>query len=560
LEAVIGLPSGLFYGTGIPASILVMNKEGAQEREHVVFINADRDYEEGKAQNFLRAEDISRIVDAYRELTSGAVEAIPAYGRRVPISEIKDEGFNCNIRRYVDNAPPPEPHDVRAHLHGGVPLAEVDAMQPFWDNYGGLRARCFVPRESVGVPPSGGPSPAHASSGGKLPAEGLQAAEDQGAYGKAAYLDFSPEIEERRQLSEIVKDDPSVGHAHKAFIDLLEGWWQANLPHVEALAPTDGEKGNVYELRRLLLGSIESALAEQSLLSPHQVRGGLARYFEYFKPEFKSIAFSGWGAELIPDEDILQSQFPDVLAEMEHKRSRIAELDALFNAANEEDFEDEDGTGVMADEVVKALKDELKEVTARYKLAFKELKALVADLFTEMKAADQIPEGKKRGDYAVKGKATAPDFASARILFDLAFRIDFKSDFRAPIEQRINQGEQDYAKALALEGKLRTHKALEDEAKQLKADIRATEKKRDDLVAAARAKIDTDEARRVILERLHRELIAIYQRFLNAHQRACLKQLENLHGKYAVTATEIEQERDAATQKLKGFLEELGYE
>ena len=78
LEAVIGLPAGLFYGTGIPACVLVMNKKDAPKRKHVVFINADRDYREGKAQNFLRAEDISRIVHAYRTLSTGERDEFPA--------------------------------------------------------------------------------------------------------------------------------------------------------------------------------------------------------------------------------------------------------------------------------------------------------------------------------------------------------------------------------------------------------------------------------------------------------------------------------------------------
>ena len=119
-EAYFLVPAGLFYGTGIPACVLVMNKADAGAREHVVFINADRDYREGKAKNFLRLEDISRIVHAYRTLSRGLREALPGYGRRVPVGEIAGEDFNCNIRRYVDNAPPPEPHDVRAHLHGGA--------------------------------------------------------------------------------------------------------------------------------------------------------------------------------------------------------------------------------------------------------------------------------------------------------------------------------------------------------------------------------------------------------------------------------------------------------
>ncbi len=143
LEAVIGLPGNLFYGTGIPACILVMNKAGAAERKQVLFVNADREYKEGKAQNFLRPEDSDKIVQAYRE-----GENVPAYARLVPIDEIAVEDYNCNIRRYVDNAPPPEPQDVYAHLHGGVPGTEIDALAHFWDNYLGLRESCFIPRSA----------------------------------------------------------------------------------------------------------------------------------------------------------------------------------------------------------------------------------------------------------------------------------------------------------------------------------------------------------------------------------------------------------------------------
>lgn len=143
LEAVIGLPSNLFYGTGIPACIMVMNKAGRQERDSVLFINADREYREGKAQNHLRPEDIDKIIYAYRSPAD-----IPAYSRHVPIAEIVAEEYNCNIRRYVDNAPPPEPQDVRAHLHGGIPLVEVDNLQHYWDNYAPLRGDLFVRRET----------------------------------------------------------------------------------------------------------------------------------------------------------------------------------------------------------------------------------------------------------------------------------------------------------------------------------------------------------------------------------------------------------------------------
>ena len=456
LDAVIGLPAGLFYGTGIPACVLVMNKKDAASRKHVFFINADREYREGKAQNFLRPEDISKMVHVYRERKN-----VEGYARLVPVSEIAAEDFNCNIRRYVDNAPPPEPHDVRAHLHGGVPVVEIDALHHFWKNYPGLRERVFVPRTKNNI-----------------------------------YSDFTPAVVDRRALAELVKSDPGVAKAHARFLETLELWWKEHLPLIEALAPKNGKRGNVYELRRQLLVSVAATFAKQTLLTEHQIRGALASYFDLFKPEFKSIAFSGWGPELIPDDDILQSQFPDILAQMEQKRLRLAELSALFAAADEEDYEDSDDIGVLPDSEVKALRAELKEAKAQAKLSKKEQR-------------DQ-------------------------------------SKF--------------IARAEAAGKRLARHKALEDEERQLKADLRATEKKKEELVAAAREKIDRDEARRVILDRLHLLLIQTYEGYLRSDQRACLAALENLHAKYAVTAKIIEAKRDAEAAKLKKFLAELGYE
>ncbi len=466
LESVIGLPAGLFYGTGIPACVLVFDKSGAAKRKNVLFINADREFREGKAQNYLRPEDLAKIVHVHRERRDA-----PAYARLVPHSEIAAEEWNCNIRRYVDNAPPPEPHDVRAHLHGGVPLVEIDALHRFWNNYPGLRESIFVAAVSD-----------------------RRTKSDR----RSAYADFAPHITHRRDLAAIVQSDPALAAAHAGFHQTLAKWWKRNLPHVIALAPDGAKKGNVYELRRLLIASIAQAFKGDTLLTGHQIRGALARYFEFFKPDLKSIAFSGWGAELIPDDDILQSQFPEVLADLERKRLRIAELAALLAAADEEDYEDSDDTGILPGSEVKDLKTKLKEIRAQAKLAKKEKRN------RDLKTYD--------------------------------------------------------AEASAIEEKLDRHKALEDESKQLKAEIRATEKRRDDLAAAARAKIDADQAKKVILARLQRILTETYDAYLRADSRACLAALENLHVKYAVTAHVIEAKRDAEAVKLKAFLKELGYE
>lgn len=523
LEAIVGLPSNLFYGTGIPACILVLNKEGAANREQVLFINADREYREGKAQNHLRPEDIDKIICAYR-----TGEEIPAYARPVPKAEIIAEDYNCNIRRYVDNAPPPEPHDVRAHLHGGVPKVEVESLAHYWDNYAQLEDDLFVPRDDV-------------------------------------YLDFAPVLTDKRDIAELVATHQSVTTRQGQLLQTLEAWWQQNLPIIEALAPDaanqQAKPKNVYVMRSSLMTSIEKALTDQNLLTPFQVRGAFANYVDILKADFKSIAASGWGPELIPDEEILQSQFPLVLEELEQAQVRLAELQALLAAASEEDFEDVDDTGALPADEVKSKKDELKEKTAEWKAQLKTAKALATDLFTEMKVAGVLPAGAKKAYYCTEGFAqNDPQIANGQRILDLASAQGHVSDFIPSLKEAMEQGQLALDCASNISTSLERHKALEDEVKALKATIKGIENKRDELVESARAKITADEARTVIVERLRRLLMAIYQGYMRADQRACIKAIENLWGKYAVTAKTIEAERDAASEQLQAFLVELGYE
>lgn len=122
LEAVVGLPSGLFYGTGIPACLLIINKNKTAERKNkVLFINSELEFEEGKNQNKLRSQDIKKILATFDDY-----QDIKRYAKVVNISEIQENDFNLNIRRYADTSPPPEIFDVRAILHGGIPVREVE--------------------------------------------------------------------------------------------------------------------------------------------------------------------------------------------------------------------------------------------------------------------------------------------------------------------------------------------------------------------------------------------------------------------------------------------------
>ena len=521
LDAVIGLPPSLFYGTGIPACILVMNKEHAAERDDVLFINADREYREGKAQNFLRPEDMAKIVHVYRERKN-----VPGYARVVPCSEIKREDYNCNIRRYVDNAPPPEPQDVRAHIHGGVPTAEVDALKRFWRNYPGLREDCFVPR-------SGDPK----------------------------YCDFAEAIGTRRDIAGLIREHDGVTQTHAAFMQRLDDWWSGNLPTIQQIEPGDGKQtgGNVYAVRRALVASIDEAFANQTLLNDFQLRGAMANAIDGLKVDLKSIAASGWGPELIPDDDILQSQFPELIEEMAAKRARIDELNALFTAADEEDFEDEDGTGVLGSENVSALREDEKAAKEALKRLVKKAKDQVNLIKIDLDVRDAWPKGVKKGDVKIGGTQSAPDFQSARRTLQIVVAGNVESLFANPVTALVEDGEALVARLQRTQASLAAHKALEDEVKALKAELRTAEKKKDELVEQAREKIGREEAREEILKRFHRIVRVTYRHYLEADRRAMTAAIENLHDKYAVTLRDIEDQRTNAASELDGYLKALGY-
>nr|WSU76499.1 type I restriction-modification system subunit M [Streptomyces anulatus] len=133
IEAVIGLGPNLFYGTGIPACVLVLRpprrKRGEREKK-VLFINADRDFTAGRNQNELGPEHVEKIVTVFQ-----AWRQLPGYSRAVEVKDLLAAEGNLNIRRWVDNSPPAEPQDVRAHLYGGVPVSEVAGKEQLFTAY-----------------------------------------------------------------------------------------------------------------------------------------------------------------------------------------------------------------------------------------------------------------------------------------------------------------------------------------------------------------------------------------------------------------------------------------
>jgi type I restriction enzyme M protein len=254
IEAIIGLPPNLFYGAGIPACILVMRPDSGRKlparRGQVLFINADAEFHAGRAQNYLRPEHIEKIVSTFDRY-----EDVPAYSRRVGLDELRESDFNLNIRRYVDNAPPPEPHDVRAHLQGGVPLAEI-------------RAR-----------------------GAGFEAIGLEVAQVFAERADGRYADFAAGLAGRADVRARVEGDAGVKAKVAALNAAARAWW---LAHAEGLARLP-ERRDLNRVRAEFLETFDAALSSVGMLDRFRLAGVVAGWWSDSLPDLKTLMEQGFG-------------------------------------------------------------------------------------------------------------------------------------------------------------------------------------------------------------------------------------------------------------------------
>jgi type I restriction enzyme M protein len=367
LEAVIGLAPNLFYGTGIPACILILRQhvhEGArlisgkppERRGKVLFINADREFFEGRAQNFLLPEHAEKIVSIYDQYL-----AVDGFSAVVDNATLAANGFNLNIRRYADNSPPAEPHDVRAHLVGGIPKAEVAAQQKLFDAHGFSPSPLLVERD-------------------------------------AKYLDFNPEIGRREDIKAAIESDERLLAKETQLVAAFDTWWLTHSPGISAIAGELGSTSALITLRNELLRSFSDALGPLGMLDEFQVRGIIAGFWNQTKYDFLSLQARGakgvidaWRTSILtamgdksskdnPLEHklvkLLMSEFVDTITELDAKK---AELESQIKAASPKEAAGEDGEdaeaaeddadeeGAATEEQVKAWKRDLSTVKRQLK-------------------------------------------------------------------------------------------------------------------------------------------------------------------------------------------------
>ncbi|MFF3408436.1 N-6 DNA methylase [Streptomyces sp. NPDC002742] len=261
IEAVVGLAPNLFYGTGIPACVIVLRAPGREERRDrrgkVLFINADREFHAEHAQNVLLPEHVEKIVSTFH-----AFKDVERLARVVDRAELEENDFDLTIRRYVDNTPPPEPQDVRAYLVGGVPVAEIEAKKPLLDAYG-IRVRdLFAVREH-----------------------------DLG------YVDFLPEGEhpDATRLAELASAREQNLRA------VFEEWWGSETERIAALEPVEGDnrtererKAQLACLRADLIDSCQERLLRVGLLDRYALADAVAGWWQDVKNDLKALSVHGF--------------------------------------------------------------------------------------------------------------------------------------------------------------------------------------------------------------------------------------------------------------------------
>ncbi len=245
IKGIIGLPPNLFYGTGIPACIIVIDKEEAGTRRGVFMIDASKGFVKDGAKNRLRERDIRKIVDVFR----GQIEE-PGYSRLVPLEEIAANDYNLNIPRYIDSSEPEDLHDLQAHLKGGIPQRDVDALGAYWQAFPGLRAALFVENGRPGY---------------------------VGTHGHASL--------------QTILEHPDFRAFRQMVLERFDGWRQAHEPRLRALQVNDRPR----DLIRALADDLLTRFQGIPLIDPYDIYQALMDYWgETMQDDAYLIASLGW--------------------------------------------------------------------------------------------------------------------------------------------------------------------------------------------------------------------------------------------------------------------------
>lgn len=256
IKAVIGLPANLFYGTGIPACIIVIDKKEAANRTGIFMIDASKGFEKDGPKNRLRPRDMRKVIDTYL-----AGEEVERYSRMVPLAEISDtkNNYNLNIPRYIDATEPEDIQDLEAHLKGGIPNRDLDALSDYWDAFPNLRDELFKPLR-----------------------EGY------------SELTVDPD-----RVAKVIEEAEDVKVFTSAVSKAVEAWWDSHRTQLEAIDSQTKPQELIEEIGDDLLGKFH----DRPLISEYSVYEQLMSYWnDTMHDDVTLIVGAGWVEAAQPRE------------------------------------------------------------------------------------------------------------------------------------------------------------------------------------------------------------------------------------------------------------------
>ena len=347
IDAIIGLPANIFFGTGIPTIIIVLRQE--RERNDVLMIDASKHFIKVGKNNHLQASDIKRIVDCVTHRRE-----LPKFSRIVPKAEIVANGYNLNIPRYVDSAEPTEQWDIFATMHGGIPKAELAQFADYWAAFDGLQTALFTDNGTPYVQPKTDNLKAAMQSHASVLHYQAQFAEN--------FADFTASLgtlliepmetlnisQTQQQLAELIREKVQAMPLLDFYTayQKLDDLWRADVAGIAAdleMIQTEGKQA-IKQVDPFMVLKKDSKTKKEAEVQ------------------------DGWVGHILPFELVQAVKLPQELANLKAKETRLAEIAAemqsiLENLSEEEKAcpaVNEEGDGFINAEIPKALQQELE--------------------------------------------------------------------------------------------------------------------------------------------------------------------------------------------------------
>jgi type I restriction enzyme M protein len=502
IKAIIGLPANLFYGTGIPACIIVLDKENARARTGIFMIDASKGFVKDGNKNRLRAQDIHKIVDALTRQI-----AIDKYSRMVPLAEIEKHDFNLNIPRYIDSSEPEDLQDIEAHLKGGIPTRDLDALADYWAVMPSLRAKLF------------------------------------GAGDRLGYA--SPKVEPMAVKPAIIKHPEFAAYSNKV-AKAFAGWRATYLERLKAIKIGDKPKRLIEEIAEDLLARFEKV----PLIDKYDVYQHLMTYWaETMQDDVYIVAQEGWKAaqqirELAKNAEGKFTETPDITIGKKKLKAELippALIVACFFAKEQAALE---ALEAKAEECARAIEEMDEEhggedgllseaKTDKGKLTAKSVKERIVDLAASADAS--LAKKQKIVKQCISdGKPIPKSLKKGLLENDLSDFLEFEQ----------------LQKALNL---IEAEKESSDAAKAAKTAL-------DTEVAKRYAKLTDAEMRQLMVEdKWLAALRADVESELNRVNQRLTGRVRLLTERYAMPLPELAADADAFSAKVDAHLKRMGF-